>query len=76
MVTGANGTRHDLNIERGFPTYAGGKGSYQVLWDKKDISPGDYEALVILDYGKLYNRDDMLEKKVSFTVKDDGSISF
>lgn len=75
-ITGNDGTRHELNIERGFPAYVGGKESYQVLWDKKDIIPGKYEALVTLDYGKLYNQDKKLEKKVSFAVKDDGSIAF
>ena len=33
-------------------------------------------ALVMLDYGKLYNKDKKLKKNVSFTVNGDGSISF
>jgi hypothetical protein len=75
-ITGEGGTRYDVNIERGFPAYVGGKGSYQVLWDKKDIVPGKYEALITLDYGQLYKLDKKIYKKVSLTVNNDGSISF
>ena len=75
-ITGENGSRHDVNIERGFPAYAGGKGSYQVLWDKKDIVPGKYKALVTLDYGKLFNLDGKIYKKISFVVNSEGGVSF
>ncbi len=75
-ITAEGGTRYDVNIERGFPAYVGGKGSYQVLWDKKDITPGKYEALITLDCGQLYKIDKKIYKKVSFTVNNDGSVSF
>ncbi|MDP3790725.1 MAG: hypothetical protein Q8R38_01625 [Candidatus Omnitrophota bacterium] len=76
VITGEDGSKHDLNIERGFPAYAGGKESYQVLWDKKDITQGKYEAMITLDYGKLYKLDKKIEKKMSFIVKKDGTVSF
>ncbi len=75
-ITGADGSRYDVSIERGFPAYAGGKGSYQVLWEKKDIMPGKYEALITLDYGKLFNLDGKIYKRISFVVNNDGGVSF
>ena len=75
VITGEDGSKHNLNIERGFPAYAGGKGSYQVLWDRKDIAPGKYEALITLDYGKLYKLDKKIEKKMIFAVNEDGTVS-
>ena len=75
VVTGEDGSKHDLNIERGFPTYAGRKGSYQVLWDKKDVTSGKCEALITLDYGKLYNLDKKIEKRKAFIVNKDGTVS-
>jgi hypothetical protein len=75
VITGEDGAMHSLNIARGFPAYAGGKGDYQVLWDKKDITTGKYEALITLDYGKLYKLDKKIEKNISFIVNDDGTVS-
>ena len=75
VITGEGGSKHNLNIERGFPAYAGGNGSYQVLWDKKDVTHGKCEALITLDYGKLYKLDKKIEKKMSFVVNEDGTVS-
>lgn len=75
VITGEDGSKHNLNIERGFPAYAGGKASYQVLWDKKDVTPGKCEALITLDYGKLYNLDKKIEYRKSFIVNGDGAVS-
>jgi P pilus assembly chaperone PapD len=75
VITGEDGSSHNLNIERGFPTYIGGKGSYQVLWDKKDVTQGKYEALITLDYGQLYKMDKKTEKKMGFVVNKDGTVS-
>ncbi|MFA5255760.1 MAG: hypothetical protein WC419_03585 [Candidatus Omnitrophota bacterium] len=75
IITGEDGGKHILNIERGFPAYAGQRAGYQVLWDKNGISRGRYEALVILDYGKLYKLDKKTEKKKVFTVNEDGTVS-
>ena len=75
VITVEDGSKHDLDIERGFPAYAGGKASYQVLWDKKDVTQGKCEALITLDYGKLYKLDKKIEKKVDFIVNKDGTVS-
>lgn len=74
-ITGENGSKRILGIERGFPAYASGEARYQVLWDKKDVVKGKYEALITLDYGKLYRLDKKIYKKLSFTVNGDGSVS-
>lgn len=75
-ITDKAGAKYDVNIERGFPAYAGGKGIYEVLWDKKDIAPGKYEARIALDYGRLYKLDKKVYKKISFTINEDRSVSF
>jgi len=74
-ITGENDAKYELNIERGFPAYVGGKGSYQVLWDKNDIAPGKYEAKIMLDYGRLFQLDKKLYETVPFKVNNDRSVS-
>ena len=76
MITGDDGSKYDINIARGFPAYPGGKGSYQVLWDKKNILPGKYRADITLDYGQLFKIDKKLYKTVSFAVNKDGGVTF
>lgn len=76
IVTGEDGSKYDVKIGRGFPVFPGTCLSYAIRWDKKDISPGRYEALIRLDYGDIYNIDKTVERKASFLVEKDGKISF
>ncbi len=73
-VTGEDGSKYDIKIERGFPVYPGTHLSYAVRWDKKDLSPGRYEARIKLDYGNIYNVDKTIEKKTSFLVEENGEL--
>lgn len=74
-ITAQDGTKYDIPILRDFPAYAGGDVKLRILWNKMDIEPGKYDALVTLDYGKLYNQNKKIEKPVTFAVNDDGSVS-
>jgi len=65
-----------ITIERNFPVFPGQNLSYAIRWDKTDLPEGKYEALVRLDYGKIYNKSQIIEKKKSFAVDRDGMISF
>ncbi|MDP2913289.1 MAG: hypothetical protein Q8N91_04705 [Candidatus Omnitrophota bacterium] len=74
VITGEDGRKYVTNIERGFPVYPGSKLNYAVKWKNENPSPGRYDAHITLDYGKIYNEDKKLEKEVSFTVAEDGSV--
>ena len=74
-ITAQDGAKYDIPILRDFPAYAGGDVKLRILWNKTDIAPGKYDALVILDYGKLYNQNKKIEKPVAFTVNNDGSVA-
>ncbi|MFA6320699.1 MAG: hypothetical protein WCY36_02440 [Candidatus Omnitrophota bacterium] len=74
-VTGDDGARYNIPIERNFPVYPEGKLSQRVMWKKESLPAGKYEAEVKLDYGALYKLDKKINKAVSFTVEKDGSIS-
>lgn len=74
-IKGEDGSEYKVAVERGFPIYPGEKLSSFVVWEKKDIKPGKYEAVLKLDAGKIYDMGKMLEKKIVFTVKQDGSVA-
>ena len=73
-VAGEDGTRDRVTIERGFPVYPGSKLNYAIRWKKKDVPPGRYEANLKVDYGKIFNEDKVLERKVAFVVGEDGKV--
>lgn len=75
-ITGEDGTVYKVKIERGFPVYPGKSLSIGIPWNKSDVKPGKYEAVISLDYGSLYKADKKIEKKISFSVEKDGSVSF
>ena len=75
-IVGENGTSDNVKIGRGFPVYPGKSLNYGIPWDKKDIAPGKYNATITLDCGSLYKIDKRIEKKTSFIVKEDGTVSF
>ncbi len=74
-VIGPGGKKYRVGIERGFPVYPGSKLDYAIHWKRTDIPSGDYEATINLDYGKIYNVDAKLKRKVTFSVNEDGSVS-
>ena len=75
-ITGEDGTVYSVKIERGFPVYQGKSLNYGIPWNKTDVKPGKYEANITLDYGSLYKTDKKIDKKISFVVNKDGSVSF
>ena len=75
-ITGENGETYNIPVQRGFPVYAGKKFVYSIPWDKTDVAPGKYNVNVSLDCGSIYKIDKRIEKKTSFIVKEDGTISF
>jgi len=74
-ITGENGDKYDVKVERGFPVYPGKSLGYGIPWDKKDLTPGKYNANVILDCGNIYKIDKKIEKKMNFAVSEDGAVS-
>lgn len=76
IVTGEDGSKYDVKIERGFPVFPGTRLSYAIRWDKSDISPGKYEALIMLDCGNIYEIEKTVEKRMPFLVEEDGKVSF
>ena len=75
-VTDKDKNTYNVKVERGFPVFPGKRLDYAINWDKKDLSPGKYEVLIRLDCGNIYSIDKTIERRMTFTVKKDGKISF
>ena len=75
VITSESGAIYDVPIVRDFPVYPSVSLNQFEFWNKTDILPGKYTADINLDYGKLYNIDGKIQRKVSFVVNEDGTVS-
>ncbi|MDD5422679.1 MAG: hypothetical protein PHT32_04575 [Candidatus Omnitrophica bacterium] len=75
-ITSDNGGKYEVPVVRGFPAYPGCAEKYMVTWDNADYAPGRYEALITLDYGKIYNIKKEITKKVAFNIGKDGGVTY
>jgi len=70
------GNNFDIEIEKGFPVYPGSSLNYAIIWDETDLLAGYYEATITLDYGNIYNIDEVFEKTIDFSIDVEGNVSY